>query len=46
MQRLEKTLDWFRNEAVRLGDSVMFFRKELDKWKAKASSLEEDCDFF
>jgi len=42
---LELQLDWFREEAVRLGDVCNNQQKEIEKWRAKAEALEEDRKF-
>ena len=42
---LQKSLEWFREEAVKLGESSQFYRNETEKWKAKAESLEDDRKF-
>ncbi|OMJ67353.1 hypothetical protein SteCoe_35499 [Stentor coeruleus] len=43
--KLQKALDWFRDEAVKLGESTQHYKKESEKWKAKAESLEDDRKF-
>ncbi|CAG9328851.1 unnamed protein product [Blepharisma stoltei] len=45
INRLQKSMEWFREEAVKLGESAQFYKKEADKWKAKAESLEDDRKF-
>mmetsp|Transcript_15025 Transcript_15025/g.27656 ORF Transcript_15025/g.27656 Transcript_15025/m.27656 type:complete len:387 (+) Transcript_15025:705-1865(+) len=43
--RLQKSMEWFRDEAVVLGDSYKHYKRTAERWKAKASSLEEDRKF-
>ncbi|OMJ76130.1 hypothetical protein SteCoe_24573 [Stentor coeruleus] len=45
MNKLQKSLEWFRDEAVKLGESTQYYKKESEKWKAKAESLEDDRKF-
>ena len=45
LNTLQKSLDWFRQEAIKLGESTQFYKKEADKWKAKAESLQDDRNF-
>jgi hypothetical protein len=43
--RLQKSMEWFRDEAVVLGDSYKHYKRSSERWKAKAASLEEDRKF-
>lgn len=43
---LEAQLEWFREEAIRLGEASTTQQKEIDKWRTKAETLEEDRKFF
>jgi hypothetical protein len=45
LNKLQTSLDWFREEAVHLGETTQMYKKEIDKWKAKADSLEDDRTF-
>jgi len=45
INRLQASLEWFREEAVKLGESTQYYKKEADKWKAKAESMEDDRKF-
>lgn len=45
IKALEGELDWFVQEAVRLDELCRGYKKELDKWRAKADALDEDRRF-
>jgi len=45
INKLQASLEWFREEAVKLGESTQYYKKEADKWKAKAESMEDDRKF-
>jgi len=45
IQSLQKRLDWFMNEALRLDELCKRYKKELDKWKGKAEALKDDQEF-
>jgi septal ring factor EnvC (AmiA/AmiB activator) len=43
---LAESLDWHKQEAKRLEETLVYCRKELAKWKSKAQAAEADCSFF
>lgn len=45
INKLRKSLDFFQQESIKLGESCQYYKKEAEKWKAKAESLEDDRKF-
>ena len=43
--RLRTTLDWIRDEAIKLETTCKRLKTDLARWKAKAASLEDDRNF-
>ncbi|OMJ93675.1 hypothetical protein SteCoe_3376 [Stentor coeruleus] len=46
LHKLQKSLEWFRKEAIKLGDTVEEYKKEIDILKEKNKELETDCKFY
>lgn len=46
LHQLQNSLDWFKKEAVKLGETVEEYKKEVQLWKDKTNELETDCKFY
>jgi uncharacterized protein YukE len=42
---LAASLDWHKQEAKRLEETLLYCKKDLAKWKSKAQAAEVDCSF-
>ena len=45
LNKLQSSLDWFREEALQLGEKTHSYKKEAEKWKAQAESSGDDNRF-
>ena len=45
LNKLQSSLDWFREEALQLGEKTHLYKKEAEKWKAQAETVEDDRRF-
>ena len=45
IKELEKELDWFKLEALRLDELCKKYTKQLEHWKIKADALGDDVGF-
>ena len=45
-RKIEKSLEWFREEALNLGKQMNQYKSDAAKWKARNNNLEYDNSFF
>lgn len=46
LQKVQKSLEWFKKEAVKLGETVEAYKEEIESWKKKSKELEADCKLY
>ena len=45
LQQLTQSLDWFKDESLRLNEYVLTLEKQTEKWKSKAITNEDEVRF-
>ena len=46
LHKLQKSLEWYQQEAAKLGKTVEEYKQEIEIWKEKSNELETDCKFY